>query len=189
MRRTLTENSHLGTKARIRADYLRSTDKKSVYVLDAFAGDGTVWKRVKEMLPEVDITYLGIDKKKYARPEVIMGNNQKVMRGLDLTKFDLIDLDAFGCPWEQLQICADLAPKTPVVSTCIFVTLAPIPKPLLEASGIPEDWAEKYSPPQALYARYRWQMWENFCARLGYATTDYELHLDKSAVKRYEILT
>lgn len=188
MRRLLTENSHLRTKVRIRVDYLRSLETDRVSVLDAFAGEGKVWAEVQKQLPDTNVTYLGIDKKKYARPDIIMGNNQKVMRGLELDKFDLIDLDAFGCPWEQLAICADKAPSTPVVSTCIFVTLAPVPRPLLEVAGIPEEWTTELKAPQALFARWRWDIWENYCARLGYKVSNYELHLDKSAVKRYELL-
>jgi hypothetical protein len=34
----------------------------------------------------------------------------------------------------------------------------------------------------------RWYWWEAFCANLGYTRSISELHLDKSAVKLYEIL-
>lgn len=189
MRRILTENSHLGTKARIRADFVKQSGKKDFYVLDAFAGDGLVWQRVRQLVPDVNIAYLGIDKKKYSRPEVIMGDNRKVLPGLDLHKFDLIDLDAFGCPNEQLEIVAAAAPDVPVASTCVFVTLAPVPKSVLDAAGIPEVWRGPEGAPQSLFARWRWQMWDNYLFALGYRTTDFELHLDKPSVKRYEILT
>lgn len=189
MKRVWTENSHLGSKARLRADFIKTLGKTDLHILDAFAGDGHVWQRVQELLPDHKITYLGIDKKKYSRPEVIMGNNQKVMKGLDLNQFDLIDLDAFGFPWEQLQICAEQAPQVPVASTCISVTLGPTPFPVLKAAGIPKDWTNRDEVPHSLFNRWRWRFWETFCADLGYTTTDYEMHLDKPSVKRYEILT
>lgn len=187
-RQVLTENSHLSTKVRVRSAALARIGKQKVNVLDAFAGEGIVWNRMKREHPELDITVLGIEKRKYLNPATIMGDNRKVMRGLDLTQFDLIDLDAFGCPWEQLTICAEQAPLVPVVATHIIVTLGPVPKPLLKAAGIPEEWADRRKVPHALFNRWRWDWWENYCAQLGYREADYELHLDKSAVKRYESL-
>ena len=65
MKRVWTENSHLGSKARLRAEFIRTLNKTDLYILDAFAGDGRVWERVGELLPDHNITYLGIDKKKY----------------------------------------------------------------------------------------------------------------------------
>lgn len=186
--RIWTENSHLFAKARLRAGFVLGLNKPSIYILDAFAGEGRVWAEVAKMLPEVKITYLGIDKKKYTRPRVIMGDNQKVLRGLDLSIFDLIDLDAFGFPWEQLKICAELAPETPVASTAISVTLGPIPYGVLERAGIPKEWTGP-EIPHAVFNRWRWRWWEHYCWALGYRVTDYELHNDKPSVKRYEILT
>lgn len=188
-KRIFTENSHLPAKVRLRVDFIKSLGKTEISVLDAFAGEGKVWERIQHMLPDHKITYLGIDKKKYSRPDVIMGDNQKVMRGIDLTKFDLIDLDAFGFPWEQLEICAAIAPDVPVASTAISVTLGPTPYGVLKASGIPEEWAKNKEIPHALFNRWRWEFWEHFCYSLGYRVTDYELHNDKPSVKRYEILS
>jgi hypothetical protein len=183
-RQTFTDNSHLATKVRVRTEALARIGKTDIRVLDAFAGDGVVWARMKRELPDLNITVLGIEKKKYLNPATIMGDNRKVMRGLDLTQFDL--LDAFGCPWEQLAICADKAPNVPVVATHIIVTLGPVPKPVLTTAGIPAEWADRRKVPHALFNRWRWEWWENYCASLGYTETEYELHLDNSAVKRYE---
>ena len=189
MAQKFTENSHLRTKVRIRTDFIDQQGWKKVHVLDAYAGQGLVWKEVQRRRPDLEITTVGIEKRKYISPNVIMGDNRKAMKGMDLTVFDLIDLDAFGCPWEQLTICADQAPLVPVVLTHISVDLGPVPKGLLKASGVPEAWYTSMGVPQALYGRWRWYWWENFVASLGYTHSDSELHLDKSAVKLYEILT
>ncbi len=185
----MTENSHLRTKIRIRQDAINLIGKDSINVLDAYAGEGIVWNRIRKEMPDIKITTLGIEKRKYLNPAVIMGDNRKVMKGLDLNQFDLIDLDAFGCPWEQLAICAKTAVQVPVVATHIIVTLGPVPKPLLAMAGIPDEWCDRRKVPQALFNRWRWEWWENYCANLGYKQTNYEIHLDKSAVKRYELLT
>jgi hypothetical protein len=187
-RQVLTPNSHLSTKLRVRKEALERIGKSEVHVLDAFAGQEIVWGAMRRLCPNINITTLGIDKAKYLKPSIIMGDNRKVMKGLDLTEFDLIDLDAFGCPWEQLAICAEQAPEVPVVATHIIVTLGPTPRQLLEVAGIPKDWTDRKKVPHALFNRWRWEWWENYCAKLGYKEANYELHLDKSAVKRYESL-
>jgi len=184
----MTENSHLRTKLRIRKQAVELIGKDSVNVLDAYAGEGVVWNRMRREMPDVKFTTLGIEKRKYLSPSVIMGDNRKVMKGLDLTQFDLIDLDAFGCPWEQLTIAAQRAPHVPVVLTHISVTLGPVPKGLLKAAGLPSAWYESMGIPQALFGRMRWHWWEVFCSGLGYTTSVSELHLDKSAIKLYEYL-
>lgn len=188
-KQVLTENSHLRTKIRIRQEAIKLINKDTVNVLDAYAGEGVVWAQIKKEMPEIKFTTLGIEKRKYLNPAVIMGDNRKVMRGLNLKEFDLIDLDAFGCPWEQLAICAQTALEVPVVATHIIVTLGPVPKQLLAKAGIPAEWCDRRKVPHALFNRWRWEWWENYCAHLGYKLTNYELHLDKSAVKRYELLT
>ena len=187
-KQVFTENSHFWTKIRVRKEAVERVDKDQIHVLDAFAGQGLVWREMQNQFPDRRFTVLGIDKKKYHDVNVIMGENVKVMKGLDLSDFDLIDLDAFGCPAEQLAICARKALTVPVVTTHISVTLGPVPKELLQAGGIPDDWRLNRNVPKALFGRWRWEWWENYCAHLGYTETHYELHLDKSAVKRYETL-
>ena len=188
MRQVFTENSHLRTKVRLRLELIDKIGKDKIHVLDAFAGQGLVWKEIQRQRPELQVTTVGIEKRKYVNPNVIMGDNRKAMKGMDLTVFDIIDLDAFGCPWEQLTIAAQRAPYVPVVLTHISVTLGPVPKGLLKAAGLPSAWYESMGIPQALFGRMRWHWWEVFCSGLGYTTSVSELHLDKSAIKLYEYL-
>ena len=188
MRQVFTENSHLRTKVRLRLELIDKIGKDKIHVLDAFAGQGLVWKEIQRQRPELQVTTVGIEKRKYVNPNVIMGDNRKAMKGMDLTVFDIIDLDAFGCPWEQLTIAAQRAPYVPVVLTHISVTLGPVPKGLLKAAGLPSAWYESMGIPQALFGRMRWHWWEVFCSELGYTTSVSELHLDKSAIKLYEYL-
>ena len=188
MRQVFTENSHLRTKVRLRLELIDQLKRKNLYVLDAYAGQGIVWKEIQKQRPDLKITTVGIEKRKYVNPNVIMGDNRKVMKGLDLSAFDLIDLDAFGCPWEQLAICAESAGQVPVVLTHISVTLGPVPKGLLKAAGLPSEWFEAMAVPQALFGRMRWHWWDVYCTKLGYTHSVSELHLDKSAIKLYEYL-
>ena len=188
MRQVFTENSHLRTKVRLRLELIGQLKRKNLYVLDAYAGQGIVWKEIQRQRPDLTITTVGIEKRKYVNPNVIMGDNRKAMKGMDLTVFDLIDLDAFGCPWEQLAIASERAPDVPVVLTHISVTLGPVPKGLLKAAGLPSEWFESMAVPQALFGRMRWHWWDVYCTKLGYQHCVSELHLDKSAIKLYEYL-
>lgn len=188
MRQVFTENSHLRTKVRLRLELIEQLGRKNLYVLDAYAGQGLVWKEIQRQRPDLTITTVGIEKRKYVNPNVIMGDNRKAMKGMDLSVFDLIDLDAFGCPWEQLAIAAERAPQVPVVLTHISVTLGPVPKGLLKAAGLPAQWYESMAVPQVLFGRMRWHWWDVYCSNLGYKHSVSELHLDKSAIKLYEYL-
>lgn len=188
MTKVETENSHLRAKVRLRIECLDRLSLDTYYVLDAYAGKGLVWKEIKRQRPDLNITVLGIEKKKYSDPSVIMGDNRKAMKGMDLTQFDLIDLDAFGVPWEQLALCAKQAPFVPVVLTHISITLGQVPKGILKQVGLPDAWYESMGVPRALYARLRWHWWDVYCTKLGYTESVSELHLDKSAVKLYEVL-
>ncbi len=70
-------------------------------VFDAFAGAGaayyTVWKRAA--------AYVGCDLKWYPdERQAYVADNRRILRMLDLGGFNIVDLDAFGSPWEQAYI-------------------------------------------------------------------------------------
>ena len=75
-------------------------------VLDCFCGvDGAmheaVWKGAE--------SYVGIDEK-YRwgdQRRRYVGDNQRVLRALDLNQFNIFDLDAYGSPWKQMLILAE----------------------------------------------------------------------------------
>ena len=79
MRQVFTENSHLRTKVRLRLELIDEIGKDELHVLDAFAGQGLVWKEIQRQRPDLEITTVGIEKRKYVNPNVIMGDNRKAM--------------------------------------------------------------------------------------------------------------
>lgn len=164
--------------------------KPQVTVLDAFAGSGLVWQRVRELAPDMEIHRLAVEKRKSAaEPDAIVGDNLKVLPTLNLKAFDLIDLDAFGFPNKQLAICADKAPDVPVVTTVIANHYAPTPYPVCDSVGLPRRWVERGSDrPHLLFAKKRWTYWDHYLWSLGYRHVD-RLHLaDFGYTKRYEVL-
>lgn len=100
-------------------------------VLDAFAGYGKMWEGV-------DMSkYTPIEKNPDKNPPgVIHADNVKVLRSIDLSKYDVIDLDAYGFPTKQL--CAiiengSMAPGTVVIYTAISNRLSSLASEELDA--------------------------------------------------------
>lgn len=70
-------------------------------VFDAFAGAGKMHRNVWS---EAD-QYAGCDLKWYRDSRhVFVSKNQRVLRAIDLTEFNIFDFDAYGSPWEQVTI-------------------------------------------------------------------------------------
>lgn len=183
-----TNNSHLPMKARLRAEAVRQTGLDRLRVLDAFAGEGKVWQEVERLCPGVEFEYVRIDKKKYSGHQTIQANNLKVMPSLGLSQFDLIDLDAYGWPHEQLLLCAERAPDVPVVATCIMQPRSKVPTKVLIGCGVPADWIDYRKVGGVVFNRWRAEFWDDFCARLGYSWTVKHIGQSTDALKIYQIL-
>jgi len=95
-----TDNSKLLEKVKLRLEFL--PDKQNIKVLEAFGGDGVTWDNV-EKFTDKKITRLRIDKKDDQKGVYLKGDNIKHLRSLDLSLFDVIDLDAYGSPFSQLE--------------------------------------------------------------------------------------
>lgn len=95
------DNSARKTKTAIRTRVLEAIGAEKARVFDAFAGAGvayyTVWKRAA--------AYVGCDLKWYPdERQAYVADNRRILRMLDLGGFNIVDLDAFGSPWEQAYI-------------------------------------------------------------------------------------
>ena len=72
-------------------------------VFDAFAGSGKMHREVWHQAAH----YVGCDLKWYRDARTaFVAKNQRVLRCLDLSDFNIFDLDAYGSPWEQATIVA-----------------------------------------------------------------------------------
>jgi hypothetical protein len=76
----------------------------SARVLDAFAGSGSMYRKVWR---EAD-DYVACDQRWYPDDRLAyVCDNRILMRAVDLQPFNVFDLDAYGSPWEQVAIlCA-----------------------------------------------------------------------------------
>ena len=155
-----TDNSYLADKVGLRVNHLPK--KKTITVLDCFAGSGRIWRAVQRRTKK-DIRVLAMGKK--AIGFQLPGDNLAWLKGMDLIKFDVIDLDAYGVPYEQLKIILDRGYKGTVFVTGIqvfgFTGGGEMPRGLLREIGFTEPIYKK--APSVCNRRG----WEYFCEWLA----------------------
>ena len=94
-----TDNSFLETKVKLRIDNLPAGECN---VLDCYAGTGLIWRTIKEKTQR-QINVLGMDLKKL-QGIYLQGDNLKFLATMDISRFNVIDLDAYRVPYHQLKI-------------------------------------------------------------------------------------
>lgn len=134
MNSVLTDNSFLVTKVKLRLDNLPAGDCVC-NVLDCYAGTGLIWRTIKERTKR-RINVLGMDLKKL-QGIYLHGDNLKFLASMDISKFNIIDLDAYGVPYDQLKIIFSrkLQAETIIFVTFIQSIYGGLPRGMLEALG------------------------------------------------------
>lgn len=129
----------LALKAALRATVLPD---RPVRVLDCYHGDGDIWDAVARVHPHaVEVVGIEIDRKR-AKPGVLTGDNRRVLASMNLSRFDMIDLDAWGTPWEQLrQVSRSNFQGTVAVTWILTIALAGCG--LWQDFGVPKAWNEE----------------------------------------------
>jgi hypothetical protein len=118
-------------------------EKESYKILEAFAGDGVLWDSLKKKYPEKDLQILRIDQKPDKRGVYLKGNNIKFLASMDLSHFDIIDLDAYGSPFHQLQILFNKEYTGAVVCTFIQTMAGALNSGLLRELGYSPEMVRK----------------------------------------------
>ncbi len=137
-------------------------DKDKIRVLDAFGGEGILWNTIKRRFPEKEILVLGIDQKKYKRVQ-LQGENIKFLLSMDLSQFDIIDLDAYGMPTKQLEILFDKG--YPGIVHCTVIQKIPtMDHIILKANGYTKEMIKKCP---SLFAGNGIQKFLNYLAKKG----------------------
>jgi len=103
-RTTKTLNSFPENKINIRLEAISKIKKDEIYVLDCFHGYGNLWGNVQK-LTEKKIILLGleIDQEKKSKFNVVYGDNKKIIPSIDVSKYDIIDVDAFGDAYSYIK--------------------------------------------------------------------------------------
>jgi hypothetical protein len=155
-----TDNSFLASKIMLRARHL---PVDPVRVLDCYAGTGLIWDGVTEYTGRA-IKVLPIDKRKDISRFRLPGDNTRYLRTLDLAPFNVIDLDAYGIPFSQLETVFDRKWKGTVFVTFIQTMFGQLPSDLLAAVGFSDAQREKI--PTLLGMR-GWQYFAQWLASRG----------------------
>lgn len=94
-----------------------------------------MWGTLKaEGLCDIDLTRIEV--KKSAKGVYLQGENLKFMAGMDLAAFDVIDLDAYGAPIDQLDMVMASPFRGWVVVTYITNILGGRNRKLFQAFGM-----------------------------------------------------
>lgn len=95
-----TDNSHVIEKVELRLNHLPK--KQSIKILDVCHGYGEIWKKIKTKTDkEFDVT--GLEKRTIKQRNTLVGDNLKIIPSLDLSVFDIIDIDVYGSPAKQFE--------------------------------------------------------------------------------------
>ena len=116
---TKTDNSFFDAKVNLRYDNL--PDQKHISVLDCFSGDGLIWSAVQARATGKTISVLPIDTKATTAQVHLIGDNMKFIGAMDLTGFDVIDLDAYGSAIAQLRLLLTRELRVGVVLHITFI--------------------------------------------------------------------
>ena len=171
-----TNNSYLADKVALRLAHL--PDKKVVKVLDCFAGRGVIWQAVRKLAPGRDIRVLPIEVKPQEEDVLfyLPGDNTRFLETLDLGRFDVIDLDAYGVPYDQLSTIFRRGFMGVVYVTFIQASFGIMSNGLLQEIGFSRQMINK-SP--VLFTKRGWQYFLEYLAKRGVRTVWIRQHQNK----------
>lgn len=138
-----TDNMHEAEKVALRVLAVTELgEPRDIHVLDAYHGHGHVWRAVERVLPEGWNVHLFAVDNQARRASTLKVDNVRLLASIDLARFDLIDLDAYGWPVHQLIHCAGRAPDVPVLTTRSTKAISRVPTRVLTDIGINWQSAE-----------------------------------------------
>ena len=146
-----TDNHYTADKIKIRLDFL--PEKDEIKVLDCYGGRGVIWEAIKRKSNKRIIRH-AIDKRDDIKYFHYHGDNIKVMASIDLCSYDVIDLDAYGIPADQIDLVIGSGFKGPVFVTAIQTMHGGIPKRIISDLEFPDEITKK---APSLLARRGWQ--------------------------------
>lgn len=162
---TKIDNSHLEEKLVIRREVIQKLNKPQIKVLELYAGKSVMWSiLMDEFKDTVQIELFSIEKERGKNPRALQGDNLKFINGIDLNRFDVIDVDAYGIPSKQLIAIQRKQYKGWLIVTAIQVFIGTLPKEVILANGVTNQMIKK-SP--ALFSIKGFRYIKNFMYALG----------------------
>lgn len=154
-----TDNSSVSQKRYLRR---RATSHlETLRVLDLFAGKGLLWR---DFATE---KYVAVEIDESKNQNAIHTDNRKLIPRIDLSKFNVIDLDSYGVPADQIKLIYDnktLQDGTVIIYTCISNKVSTIPSTLARYASISRGLYEK---AQTLFNGWSTELFFDYLASLG----------------------
>lgn len=159
-----SDNSHQWRKTLVRLGAIRSINKSKINVLDCYAGKGKTWDHVQKNT-DAKINVVRIEKEQGKGRFALRGECERYLKKIDLSIFDIVDLDAYGSPSKQLQILFDRKYRGVVCVTGIMFSVNKGDDVLLRECGISQEIIEKI-PVSMMPVKY-FDMMKHFLAKNG----------------------
>jgi hypothetical protein len=156
-----TDNTFLADKVALRLGHLPTVDR--LRVLDCYAGNGKVWQAVRKLSGR-RIDVLPVDTRNDVDGFYLPGDNRVYLASLDLQRFDVIDLDAYGVPFAQLEQVFAAGFGGMVFVTFIQAQMGVLPFALLKAAGFSDAMIEA---APALCHKGGWPHLRDYLAQKG----------------------
>jgi hypothetical protein len=137
-----TDNSYTAEKVRLRIDSLKLINKQEINILEAFAGDGVIWNEVQKYTDQ-KLNILKIDMKDNKKGVYLKGSNEKFLPLFNFENYDIIDLDAYGVPFNQLEVVFKKNFKGIVHCTFIQSGMGSLPYGMLFKLGYTKEMLKK----------------------------------------------
>lgn len=159
--KTNNDLSLINAKIQLRINSIEHL-KGQIKVLELFGGEGVLWNEVKKLTGK-DILILGIDKNKYKRVQ-LQGDNLKFIDSLNLQEFDVIDADAWGSPFYQVEKIFSKNYKGIVHCTFIQTMMGVLSKEMLLRLGYTETMLSKI---KSVFNKNGVEKFKNYLAQNG----------------------
>jgi len=158
-----TDNSFFADKVALRAGHL-PTKTDRISVLDCFGGGGLVWSAVSSSTGR-NINRISIEiKDDHGVGFHLPGNNMSFLPSMNIDKFDVIDLDAYGVPYDQLSVIFKRNYRGIVFVTFIQSVVGSLPRLMLVENGFTKEMIKNIP---TLFFRNGWEYFKNFLALHG----------------------
>lgn len=173
-----TDNASVSDKVYLRK--LATKGMKNLRVLDLFAGDNILWGGFDTE------KYYGVEKVK-GKGKNLFADNLKVIASLDLSQFNVIDVDSYGIPFNQ--ICelyknSSLQDGTVIVYTCITNKMSSLNKECIEMFGL----SKMYKKSKVLFNGLARELFYAMLERFGVKEVFY-YQIKESFLKDYGYFT
>ena len=121
-----TDNHYTKEKIQLRKDVISKVENSSI--LECFAGKGILYNELKNTC-NINLISIEIEHNKYKSAH-LTGDSFKYLKSLDLSNYNIIDLDAYGIPFKYIDYLFKSGFKGYVIVTAIQTGMGKLPKQL-----------------------------------------------------------